>query len=85
MKIRERIEAFWAGEQPDQIPYTIYQNEWRHYASDPAWDALFQNGLGVTVGLPTYRAILHDVDSIRDSLSGMIRHHGNLVTGCKNG
>ena len=34
MTIRERIEAFWAGERPDTIPYTIYQNEWRHTKDD---------------------------------------------------
>ncbi len=27
MKYIERLEAFWAGEKPDRIPYTIYQNE----------------------------------------------------------
>ncbi|MBN2501363.1 MAG: hypothetical protein JXB38_11340 [Anaerolineales bacterium] len=48
MDIRERLEAFWAGERPDEIPYTIYQNEWRHTASDPAWQALYEMGLGVT-------------------------------------
>ena len=47
MDIRERLEAFWLGERPDQIPYTIYQNEWRHTADDPAWQELFQKGLGV--------------------------------------
>ena len=48
MNIRERMEAFWAGEQPDRIPYTIYQNEWRHTASDPRWLPLYEKGLGVT-------------------------------------
>ena len=35
LSIQERIEAFWSGEQPDRIPYTIYQNEWKHTAADP--------------------------------------------------
>jgi hypothetical protein len=48
MTIRERLHAFWAGERPDQIPYTIYQNEWRHTADDPAWHAMYERGLGVT-------------------------------------
>jgi hypothetical protein len=48
MNLRERIDAFWSGERPDQIPYTIYWNEWRHTAEDPAWPALYANGLGVT-------------------------------------
>jgi hypothetical protein len=48
MTIRERLEAFWLGERPDRIPYTIYQNEWRHTADDPAWQAMYKSGLGVT-------------------------------------
>ncbi len=55
MNIRDRLEAFWAGERPDQIPYTIYQNEWRHTADDPAWQAMFDNGLGVTWHCPSVR------------------------------
>lgn len=53
MEIRERIEAFWSGERPDRIPFTIYQNEWRHTASAPEWIPLFKKGLGVTWHLPT--------------------------------
>ena len=59
MNIRERIEAFWAGERPDMIPYTIYS--WEYDASgsrdDPAWHAMFAEGLGVTNFLPvaTYK------------------------------
>lgn len=48
MNIRERINAFWNGERPDQIPYTIYWNEWRHTCKDPAWEGLYHKGLGVT-------------------------------------
>lgn len=48
MTIQDRLEAFWAGERPDQIPYTIYQNEWRHASDDPAWEAMYDEGLGVT-------------------------------------
>jgi len=48
MTLHERLEAFWAGERPDQIPYTIYHYEWRHTKEDPAWDAMFEAGLGVT-------------------------------------
>lgn len=53
MNIRERLEAFWAGERPDMIPYTIYEWEWRHAADDPAWLPLFDLGLGVTWHLPS--------------------------------
>jgi hypothetical protein len=55
MNIRERVDAFWSGEQPDRIPYTIYQNEWRHTASAPEWIPLYQKGLGVTWHLPTVK------------------------------
>ena len=54
MTIHERLEAFWAGERPDVIPYTIYQNEWRHTQNDPDWIPLFEQGLGVTWGLWVY-------------------------------
>ena len=48
MNIRERLEAFWTNQAPDQIPYAIYYNEWRHTQNDPAWLPLFEAGLGVT-------------------------------------
>ena len=54
MNIRERIEAFFSGRRPDMIPYTIYS--WEYEASgctgDPAWHAMFEEGLGVTNFLP---------------------------------
>jgi hypothetical protein len=55
LSIRERIEVFWSGEQPDRIPYTIYQNEWRHTAADPRWQPLYEKGLGVTWHVHTVR------------------------------
>lgn len=57
MNIRERLNAFWAGERPDVIPFTIYQNEWRHTQHDPAWQALYEKGLGVTWHLPSTQEI----------------------------
>ena len=48
LSIAERLEVFWSGEQPDRIPYTIYQNEWKHTATDPRWQPLYEKGLGVT-------------------------------------
>src|SRR5664279_1698351 len=64
MNIRERLEAFWAGERPDQIPYTIYQWEWCHTADDPAWQELFELGLGVTWHLPTVAATLDGIEDV---------------------
>lgn len=55
MDIHQRLEAFWAGERPDLIPYTIYQNEWRHTSDDPAWQPMYDMGLGVTFHLPSVR------------------------------
>ena len=53
MDPQERLEAFWAGERPDQIPYTIYWWEWRNSADDPAWQPLFDQGLRVTYQVST--------------------------------
>lgn len=66
MNIRERLEAFWSGERPDQIPYTIYQNEWRHTANDPAWIPMFERGLGVTHHIPSVRETYDTVDFSRE-------------------
>lgn len=67
LSIRERVELFWAGEQPDRIPYTIYQNEWRHTASDPAWQAMYAQGLGVTWHLPSVREVHEGVEFLRET------------------
>lgn len=48
MTIRERLEAFWAGDRPDEIPYTIYHTKWQDVKDDPAWEPLFERGLGLT-------------------------------------
>ena len=62
LSICERIELFWSGERPDRIPYTIYQNEWRHTSSDPAWEAMYAQGLGVTWHLPSVRVLQNQVE-----------------------
>jgi len=66
MNIRERLEAFWAGERPDMIPFTIYQNEWKHTQTDPAWQALYEKGLGVTWHLRTAKDIWPEGVEFRD-------------------
>ncbi len=48
MTIHERLKAFWAGEKPDRIPFTIYSHLWKNCQDDPAWDRLYEAGLGVT-------------------------------------
>jgi hypothetical protein len=67
MNIRERLQAFWTGERPDIIPYTIYEWEWRHAASDPGWLPLFDLGLGVTWHLPTVKTTTPDVEHRTDT------------------
>ena len=67
MNLRERIEAFWSGERPEQIPYTIYWNEWRHTADDPAWRPMYENGLGVTWYLRTFETRFRDVEIIEEN------------------
>jgi hypothetical protein len=66
MNIRERLEAFWAGERPDQIPYTIYEWEWCHTADDPVWPDMFKLGLGVTWHLPTVEARLDGIEDVTE-------------------
>jgi hypothetical protein len=75
MDIRERLEVFWAGERPDQIPYTIYQNEWRHTADDPAWQKLFKMGLGVTYHCSPFELKAGSVEYAGD----MFRENGNTI------
>ncbi len=66
MNIRERLETFWSGERPDVIPFTIYQNEWRHTQNDPAWQGLYEKGLGVTWHLRTTKEIWPKDVAFRD-------------------
>ena len=68
MNIRERLEAFWAGERPDVIPFTIYQWEWRHTQDDPAWQGLFERGMGVTWHLGTTKESLGGDVRIREEV-----------------
>ncbi len=67
MNIRERMEAFWSGERPDQIPYTIYDWEWRHTADDPAWQPLFAAGLGVSWHFPTTTTTYPGVEDVTET------------------
>ncbi|TFG70019.1 MAG: hypothetical protein E4H27_06490, partial [Anaerolineales bacterium] len=64
MDIQQRINAFWEGEQPDQIPYTIYFWEWRNVQDDPAWQKMYHDGLGVTFHLTPFRPVTRDLEVI---------------------
>ncbi len=75
MTFRERIEAFWSGEKPDVVPYSIYA--WIHegVSDDPAWDAMFEAGLGLTHHVFAYDMDLTDVE-IRDETT---QEDGHIV------
>lgn len=61
MTIRERMEAFYAGERPDQIPYTTYH--WMSGDKDQEeWQALFDAGLGATVHIGTVKSTTTNVE-----------------------
>ncbi len=79
MNIRERIDAFWSGERPDQIPYTIYWNEWRHTADDPAWAPLYAAGLGVTWYLRSFATGVSGVETVDQSYEEAGRAMRRLV------
>ncbi|HEY5561105.1 MAG TPA: hypothetical protein VIK72_04975 [Clostridiaceae bacterium] len=64
MNIRERLEAFWAGEKPDRIPYTIYQWEWKNFSNEPAWLPMLNNGLGITYHIPCVKQKTINVEYI---------------------
>jgi len=66
MDPRERIEAFWAGDRPDQIPYTVYWWEWRHLADDSTWQPMFEQGLRVTYQVCTVDRKTKNVDYFED-------------------
>jgi hypothetical protein len=69
MNISERLEAFWSGEKPDHIPYTIYENSWKYYKDDPAWQEMYKNGLGVIWHLRTYKKIMTGVERTEKTYS----------------
>ncbi len=76
MDFRERINAFWSGQRPDQIPYSIYDWEWRHTADDPRWQTLFDLGLGVSWHFPSFERTNPGVEVIEQT------HHedGHTIT-----
>jgi hypothetical protein len=60
--IRERLEAFWSGEQPDTIPFTTYENKIPSNWRDPVIQQLFADGLGVIRFIPTWETVYRNVD-----------------------
>jgi hypothetical protein len=59
----ERLEAFWAGERPDRIPYTIYSFlRDSGGREDPAWGPMYEAGLTATCGLEPFKHILPEIE-----------------------
>lgn len=75
MNIRENIEAFWRGERPDRIPYTMYWWEWRNLAAEPEWWHLFNEGLGITYTLSLARQEAKNTEYIED----VYTEHGKVL------
>ncbi len=51
MDVKERLEAVFAGEKPDRIPYSLYHFEAEKLYGAPAFEKLLRAGLGVTYHL----------------------------------
>jgi hypothetical protein len=82
MTIQERLEAFWSGERPDRIPYTIYDWEWQHTRDDPRWAELFRQGLGITWHFATHTSRRDGVEVINEdgTQDGQRLHRTRLRT-----
>jgi len=65
--VRDRLQAFWAGERPDEIPYTTYFSKDRNMLRDPRWRPLFEQGLGVTFHVYSYAEVPRGVETLEDS------------------
>lgn len=76
MNIREKMEAFWAGERPEHIPYAIYDWEWRTTdAKDPAWQKMFNDGLG----LIRHMYIIKTENRNMENLTQTYTENGNVI------
>jgi len=79
MDPRERLEAFWAGERPDKIPYTCYYWEWKDRTDDPAWEPLFAAGLRVTFAVNTVVARERNIEPATESYDRDGHHYDRYV------
>ena len=51
--IHELMEAFWAGEKPGRVPYTVYEWMFRPHVDDPVYRQMVADGLGATHSVAT--------------------------------
>jgi len=62
------IEAFWAGDQPDRIPFSIYGALCGpSHHEDPAWIALFERGLVPTYWCGTFSRVTKGLETVVDN------------------
>ena len=61
MNFRERIDAYWSRERPDEIPYAVYEWLSGPERDDPAWQPMFDAGLGVIRHLCCYTEEMQNV------------------------
>lgn len=62
MNINERIEAFWSGQKPDKIPYTIMKFFWHVVKDDPVWTNMYKQGLGITWNILSFERIMANTE-----------------------
>jgi len=67
MDFRERIEAYWSRQRPDVIPYAVYEWLYSVEADDPAWEAMFADGLGVIRHVNCYAEAAANVELEEES------------------
>lgn len=68
MNFRENLQAFWSGSKPDLIPFSINHHLWQPAAGDPAWQSMFERGLGITWRLASFRVSMPEVEVSEERL-----------------
>jgi len=67
MTPHENLEAFWAGERPERIPFAIGGAISAHRAKDPDMVAFFERGLVPTYGVGTFSSSTEGVERTVDT------------------
>ena len=67
MTPHENVEAFWAGERPERIPFAIGGGLCSHRAEDADMLAYFERGLVPTYVAPTFAGSAKGVERTTDT------------------
>lgn len=67
MTPHESFEAYWAGERPERIPFSIYGAFCGSLEEKPAWAPLFERGLVPTYWMPTFSSTRNGVEKVSES------------------